>query len=297
MKSKSIYLSILSILSMVGCSITAQAGSVSADTKYYAFAGGNYANGVGAESLETCAGCIATLAGSFTVYDYLTNAQNTGAVSGSAVADYGVLKSYAQDTTTRNAGVTLSSTAKFTDQFVIDSTGRTGQVGSIVIPMSFVWNLASDGGGSASSSLDISFSSSHGGSATTIHKSQWWNGTTLVTQSTINGVAMPFDFDFDVLLPIYFGFDEIVSVTLNSSSASSGSQSATADAAHSYYWGGFESVNDSGGNAVSYSQSSRSGTDWSKSLIPTTASVPEPATGLLTLVAALALGATSRRKQ
>lgn len=74
-----------------------------------------------------------------------------------------------------------------------------------------------------------------------------------------------------------------------------------ADAGNSFYWGGIKDVTNAQGEAVSFSITSASGTDYLVSQAPVPESVPEPSTyvlfsmGLLVLVASRRFGA--RRAQ
>jgi hypothetical protein len=89
-------------------------------------------------------------------------------------------------------------------------------------------------------------------------------GSYLIHADVQSGVAS----EFDLIL------------TISASTLHGGT--ATADLAHSFYWGGIQSVTLSGA-PVSYTLTSASGTDWTRSFIPATAA-PEPAGGLVVAV-------------
>jgi len=72
--------------------------------------------------------------------------------------------------------------------------------------------------------------------------------------------------------------------------------SALADAAHSGYWAGIQSVSIDGNQLMNYTVTSASGTDYSQSMVPST-EIPEPASPGLMFAGALCLIFCSRTKE
>jgi hypothetical protein len=110
---------------------------------------------------------------------------------------------------------------------------------------------------------------------------------TVETNHAIQPLA-PFAFDVTLGQPFR------IRAWLVADAVVAGNAQATADAGHSFYWGGLVSVTDADGQAIGYTLSSASGTDWSQSFAP----VPEAGTSALLLAGlALVLVAAARRGQ
>jgi hypothetical protein len=92
-----------------------------------------------------------------------------------------------------------------------------------------------------------------------------------------------------------FGQGFSFQATLTSHTVGRFDHQALVDATHSAYWAGFEAVLDGNGNAVAYTLSTGSGTDWSQSFVPS--SVPEPGTATSWLVGLAILTVGSLRNQ
>lgn len=88
---------------------------------------------------------------------------------------------------------------------------------------------------------------------------------------------------YTMTVPFFFGTAEGMSVNLTAGAADMQpfGGSANDDLAHSVYWGGISDVTANGVPVSSFTVTSDSGTDWSKSFVPAQTSVPEPGTRVL----------------
>lgn len=133
-----------------------------------------------------------------------------------------------------------------------------------------------------------------------IHRDEILDNGTTTSVSTVNDqLANPYGlFTFDGWLPanmVLYTYTGLNVSTQLGRTAQVASGKAVVDLGHSTYWGGINSITLADGSVVSYSVTSESGTDYSRSFIPD-AQVPEPGS-LLLFPSALALLALSRRRK
>lgn len=221
------------------------------------------------------------------------------AVAGKGIASYGILKAYSFANAVGTDGSRSETRVGFLDTFTIDAPGMTGKQGTLSASLAFEWDLnaLSTGDSYADTLGSLTFSlgqlQSQRYSETIAFQSPMSNYS--FSREYINGVGviLPFNFnpgltiDFIFGTPIYIGADmQIGSYIYGRQGLNVFGQSST-DAFHSVYWNGIGSVQADGLGISDYSISSASGTDYSKSFLPTrtdsTTNVPEP--GSFTLIA------------
>ncbi len=250
-----------------------------------------------------CGGCLveASQSGSFVNGGVL----NQSEASGTAFADYGVLKVLATGSTSGpDAFAETLSMAEFSSTFTIDVGGLTGQHGTLLLTIdtTSTHDFTGLAGGTLSTSLKVV---AGGGSDGT-----WRQQATFSSDGSVHSTSFYPGIGFvpyspTLLANIDFVYGESISfiaTLLASVRGESGPDGAPAsfgvDASHSAYWGGFMSVLDSNGAPVdAYAVSSSSGIDWSRSFVPqTTSPIPEPETWALLLSGLLALKSLARRR-
>ena len=245
----------------------------------------------------TCSGCVATSS------DHGTVPEPGGGTSQSdslawAVAEHGILKAYAVESSIGPHGrAKATATLTFGDAVTIDAPGLTGQAGTVSMLLQFDFSghvTAPDGSGSGQVRLHLDVDS--GLHIDRYQRAVLFNPDGQVTTQAINpgNVAVPFSPQILAQVDFVFGQSFSFTATLIASGVGSLQQRVEVDASHSAYWGGFQSVLDAGGNAVNYSVTSSSQTDWSQSFVPAT--VPEPGTWALLLAGIGAVSARARRK-
>jgi len=228
-----------------------------------------------------------------------------------ALADYGTLKIAAS-----SDGGTLFGYAEvgatFTDSFLIEAEGQTGNKGFARIQIDFDWLLtavANEGGATSHVQANVSF----GGGSIGIYETLY-NCGTLACSPAPTGLRFEFSApgqsDVNSMitdsyawadLPFTFGEAFNISMTFNAITQAEGVNGphaqASVDGFHSVYWGGISNIVDKQGNEVKAQLTSGSGTDYSDSFKPQVGVVPEPETYALILLGLGLMGAVTRRRK
>jgi hypothetical protein len=117
-------------------------------------------------------------------------------------------------------------------------------------------------------------------------------GSDFLQKGDCGGTNDPFG-TYSIAATVLSGMPTQFSVVLTTDASASAGGSATIDMTHSFEWGGIQSVTQNG-QAVSFTLSSASGTDYHNSFAPSP--VPEPASGFL-MVGLLGVVALCRRRR
>ena len=245
-----------------------------------------------------CSGCVATSSDHGTVPEPGGGSSQSDSL-GRAVAEHGILRAYAAEASTGPHGYAkANATATFSDAVTIDAPGLSGQAGSVAMLLQFDYSahvsgqLPGAGSGQVRLILDVFYP---------LRTDRYQRAVLIapdgqVTTQSINPGNVVVPFTPQILAQVDFVFGQPFSFTATLIAAAVGNfdQQVEVDASHSAYWGGFQSVLDGGGNAVSYSVTSGSQTDWSQSFVPAT--VPEPGTWALLLAGVGLVSACARRR-
>jgi hypothetical protein len=241
---------------------------------------------------QNCPGCLATISSTGSVPSATVGPSQSDSL-GRAVADYGVLKTFATSTSSGHFGrAKATATASFADLFTINAAGLNGQHGTVVIPLELAYTVTRSGEGNGSVTLTFE----PGGDPTRMYqRSLIFNsdGTTLSNSFDPDHVTVPFS--PSILAAVDFVFGQPTNFVVKMESIAGGvlDASLTLDAEHSAFWGGFQSVTDANGRAVDYTLTPGSQVDWSTSFVPHL--IPEPATHALMLAGLCAILCASRR--
>lgn len=240
-----------------------------------------------------CPGCLASASSTGTVVDPVNGNSQSDSVA-TALAEHGVLKTFVSSASSGGLGyANATATATFADSLTIDAPGLSGQSGTVTMALQF--DYAASLSGSSGSKLYLKFDVFEG-----IETYRWQRG--LLTQADgqsqsqsfdAGGVSVPFSKTILANVNFTFGQGFVFQKSLLTRTAGSLDHQAVVDASHSAYWGGLQSVLDTNGNPVAYRLSSSSGTDWSRSFVPSP--VPEPGTSALVMAGLAAIGALTWR--
>ena len=253
-----------------------------------------------------CGGCLVTASqsGAFVNGGVL----NRSDASGTALADYGVLKVLARGSTSGpDAFAETDAMADFSDSFTIDAAGLTGQHGTVRLTLATTSTHDISGQAFGQLSTRLQVNAGGGSQGTWIQAATFDADGSVRSGSSSPGIgAVPYGptllADIDFVYGESISFLASLSARVGGRSGASGAPASFAvDASHSAYWGGFLAVLDGSGDEVgTYAVSSGSGTDWSRSFVPPPVSpVPEPETCALLLagLGAVRFVASRRRDQ
>lgn len=212
-------------------------------------------------------------------------------------ADYGILRSYSYSFNSGGFAAAESGVA-FSDWITIDAPGLTGTIGSFT------------GGSKVHASLSPSLSA-HEGSTTEVDVYAFINGINMehyevfgwnpdgtqisYEKNQIDFSNIPYDGNLEGIIPFKFGVPFLISMNLRTraqsytdpNSSEIGSGNAMADASNTVYWLGIDNVLSGNGRVDDFSVVSDSGTNYARSFIPTSISIPEPSTLSIMLVGVL----------
>jgi hypothetical protein len=224
----------------------------------------------------------------------------SGSASASASAIFGTLKVKAESDSSGFVTSLSSGFATFEDRLTVTSPGYAGYRALAYVPVQFSWSQSASFDGHTTSFAAAGFS---------FRINDWYSerseGVTSgrfessdVTYASDNFATVPFSHSVFVPVDLVIGQPILVYFALNAVANTSadplcdcGSGRALTDASHSAYWGGIQSVVVDG-QAIPFSVTSDSGTDWSQSFIPSP--VPEPSSLLLLLAGIFGLALRSR---
>jgi hypothetical protein len=248
-----------------------------------------------AGDLKTCPGCRAKISSTGTVPSATFGTSHSDSTA-RATADYGVLKSFATAPSSGHfAQARATATASFSDVFTIDAPGLSGQHGKVVIPVQFSYTNMLTGSSSFSQislSLELFNTSPSSKYQRSLHYSA--NGTAVSDSFDPPHVITPFGTSLLATVDFIFGQAVPFQLKLEARGGGFNDESFTVDAEHTAYWGGFQSVTDANGKAVSYTLGPGSQADWSKSFIPN--AVPEPQSIVIMLAGLCATGLACLRR-
>ena len=269
---------------------------------------------------QTCTGCVAQVTHSFGPPNFPVSM--SGDVTASA--SFGVLRASARSGAFGNPSpLTTAIThggraqAQFQDFFQINNNNPLlqGTLGTVTIPLSFVWGFVGSSGGSSgvgirgNADIRMQWDPNMGNSNIQISefREDFDRNSSFKGAGSKIGLSTPFSvipFTFTPTLSVTFKYgltisliyDLKISETVGEAGATGFLNNfATLDAGHSAYWGGFESVLDANGQPAAYTTTSFSGHDWSKSSIPS--AVPTPVSSILMLSGLGAILFFARPKQ
>lgn len=205
--------------------------------------------------------------------------------SGSTFVDYGVIKLQGTSTTS------LDTVARgiFRDNITITAPGiPNGTLGTLTYAVSLTGALsATPGLGTQAGWL---LQTNLGGGAFDMTHSGRLNGQTGFSGDPFGVFTATGHFQYGFAAPIDVELTGSAQTRLDLSFVSG---TATFDLAHSLYWAGLSDVRDNAGNLVTtFSISSDSGVDWTRSLVP----VPEPSSQLLFCFGLAGLGICQSRR-
>ena len=208
----------------------------------------------------------------------------------SAIASYGVLKTFSQTSSSEVQGLTGSAQAGWIDTIVLNHAGLAGTAGTLRLNFSYNYSLsastvpdgvAAEGYFLTQVDVDSASASYHANAHRQIDNHDGVSelsgyGTVRDAAgehaSSDTGFSMDVDFVWGTPIRIMQTASTLCGVGFY---AGAPGASCTADASHSTYWGGITDVT-TGGMAISdFTLTSASGTDYSTSFVPQP--VPEPA--------------------
>jgi len=247
---------------------------------------------------KECEGCLASTSNTGIVIGANgVTSHSTG--FGTAYAEHGVLKTFASSESSGPRGYAqATSTATFGDLLTIDAPGLSGQNGAVSMLLLFdflehVVGQPGAAGGRAQLGLDLFV----GGRTERYERTLIFDPNGLTTSQSFDpgNVVVPFGKQIVADVDFVFGQPFTFVATLRAFATGSFDQQVEVDASHSAYWGGFQSVLDVGGNAVDYTVTSSSLTDWSRSFVPS--AVPEPPPVALLLAGMGLIGVFTHRRR
>lgn len=208
-----------------------------------------------------------------------------------ASAGFGVLRAYSEARAPLNPNlnsVNSSASVYFTDDYLFDAPGKTGQAGTFNFSLSINGTLSTTLKGAGPedpnftrsyASVTLSVFKDGGGLSGGGREQLFADGTTNNTGSLFlnrtNDFAVPFTFGTPFELKVGL-------TTITTARAQFGAD-AISDIGHTLEWGGIVSVNDSSNVAVNnYTLSSGSGTNYAQP-------IPEPSMSVLLMVSGFAL--------
>lgn len=213
------------------------------------------------------------------------NTVNDAAANRTAFVDVtmGIIKAYSTvsaNHSNSSGGNFAFATGVWQDDVTIDKVGKTGQTGTGRALFTVDGSVSSYGFSgflSSSSTATANFSiNDQGGTYWDRHRADEGFATNTPGGFLGREISVPFSFVYGTPFRMRFQLQAASSESHNQGDGPSG---ATTDLAHTAYWGGFQSVMDSGGAEVTdFTVTSGSGTNWAQP-------VPEPGT-----IVALGLG-------
>jgi hypothetical protein len=235
-----------------------------------------------------------------------------------AQANYGILKALTSANFNGGSSATANVGVQFVDEFTINAPGMTGKTGHTDASFVFNWALEAQGTGRFTAytfaTLQIFFGNSfveEFGEFVAESQQNINDPGSLSTygRNTVGGEKVPFSFnlgmgtDFVFGQPIYVKAELVVNSSVGSGNPFAidilSSGKSTGDVFHSVYWNGISSVNSEGSPVENFTLTSASGTDYSRSFLPSAANpgadIPEPVSIALLGIGLLAL-AGSRSK-
>lgn len=237
-------------------------------------------------------------------------APGNGNTAIAAWADYGVLR--AQVNTLANTSA--SATSSWRDAITIDAGSLNGQMGWVTVAVNYNWTLHGVGNAyyNMDALLNLTLGTYNWGIRERIVQDCTTTNCTItedigrVLTTAVPG-EIPTTSDAPVMqlvvsAPIEFGESFPVGVVLAAfgQSGIAGIErwsSTYVDAGNSLYWGGIVSMQDINGNDVDYTLTSLSGTDYTRSFVPTQNDGTVPAPGVGALLLAGLIAATARRSK
>lgn len=222
-----------------------------------------------------------------------------GSASTLGVADYGVLKANATVTTTGGeySAYYARSAASFSDSLVFSSTTHNGQSGFAVVSLLFdrSFNFTgkpTDSYANGALTFTTQFDSFFYSEILACPIQTVGCGPQLSSFQqngvTMNGIVQSQNVLINV--PIIFGESTNISLTVDFGAyANPGPSTWEADASHSLYWDGVQTVLDSNGQPLNFNLTSASGTNYLQSFAPAPVAVPAPSTLALMLLGLLGI--------